>query len=77
VEPLTFLFTMPYALAGHGQRLLWMVTAVTAALAAALFAGRIAYRLTAATPGNRYAGVVAGVFAAVGLLGWAATRGRC
>ncbi|MBJ7600559.1 hypothetical protein, partial [Candidatus Nephthysia bennettiae] len=40
-KPLTFLFTYPYALlAGSGALWLWMVTAVAAALAGAVFAAR-------------------------------------
>ncbi len=45
-KPLPFLFTVPYALAGHDALWLWMLTAVTSALAGAVFAGRIAYRIT-------------------------------
>jgi hypothetical protein len=67
-KPLPFLFTFPYALFGHGQLWLWMVTAVAAGLACPVFAGRIAYRLTgpcAARPWARYA---AAAFAAIGVL---------
>jgi len=45
-KPMTFLFTLAYALAGGGSLWLWMVTAVAAAFAGILLAGRIAYRLT-------------------------------
>jgi hypothetical protein len=65
-KPLTFLFTFPYALAGSAQPFLWMVTSVAAALAAPLFAGRIAYRLV---PGPLYARAAAAAFAGVGVLG--------
>jgi len=45
-KPLPFLFTVPYALFGHYQLWLWMLTATSVALAGPVFAGRIAFRLT-------------------------------
>src|ERR1700722_17064667 len=46
-KPLTFLFTLPYALAGaQAQMWLWIVTSSAGALAGALLAGRLAFRLT-------------------------------
>jgi hypothetical protein len=68
-KALTFLFTLPYGLAGRGAMGLWMVTAVAGALAGALFAARIAYRLTGSSPGRRYPPVAAAVFAGLGVLG--------
>jgi hypothetical protein len=77
-KPLPYLFTVPYALAGHRDELrLWMVTAVAVSLAGSIFAGRIAYRVTAASqaarrggePARPYAPIVAAVFAGVALLG--------
>jgi len=68
-KPLPYLFTTPYALFGHYQLWLWMITSVAISLAGVLFAGRIAYRLTAAPPERRYAAIVAAVFAGVSLLG--------
>jgi len=68
-KPLTFLFTLPYALAGHGQLWLWMVTAVAGSLAGCVFAGRIAYKLTGTSPERPYAPWVAAAFAGVGVLG--------
>ncbi len=68
-KPLTFLFTLPFALAGRGALWLWMVTSVAAAFAGAVFAGRIAYRLTGPAPGRRYAPVLAALFAGAGVLG--------
>jgi hypothetical protein len=66
-KPLPFLFTVPYALFGRGQLWLWMVTAVAAALAGAVFAARIAYHLTSGEqPRARY---IAGAFAGIGVLG--------
>ncbi|MDQ6804061.1 MAG: hypothetical protein M3065_03635 [Actinomycetota bacterium] len=68
-KALAFLFTLPYGLVGHGAMGLWMVTAVAAALSAAVFGARIAYRLTGPSPGRRYAPLVAAAFAGVGVLG--------
>lgn len=68
-KPLPYLFTAPYGLFGHYQLWLWMITSLAVALAGAVFAGRIAYQLTGAGPGRRYAAVGAGVFAGLGLLG--------
>ena len=53
-KPLPFLFTLPYSLIpGQAALWLWMVTAVAGAFAGSVFAGRIAYRLSAPAP--RYA----------------------
>ena len=76
-KPLTFVFTVPYALAGHYQLWLWMLTTVALSLAGCVFAGRIAYRLTlrhAETVGDfgvrpRTAALAAAAFTALGLLG--------
>jgi hypothetical protein len=76
-KPLPYLFTVPYALFGHYQLWLWMITAVSLSLAGCAFAGRIAYRLTlheSAIDGEgggdrHYAALAAAVFAGVALLG--------
>jgi hypothetical protein len=77
-KPLPYLFTVPYALAGHRDELrLWEITAVAVSLAGSIFAGRIAYRVTAtgqtarrdAEPARRYAPIVAAIFAGLALLG--------
>jgi len=68
-KPLTFLFTLPYALLGRAEMSLWLVTAVSWTLAGAVFAARIAYRLTGPCPTRRYAPIAAGAFAGVGVLG--------
>jgi hypothetical protein len=80
-KPLPYIFTVPYALFGHYEMWLWMVTCLAITLGGSVAAGRIAYRLTlAAPPGEdperwrsdrrvRYAGILAGVFAAVALVG--------
>jgi hypothetical protein len=69
-KPLTFLFTLPYALfVGNPQMWLWMITAVASALAAAVFGGRIAYRITGPTPARPWARWAAAAFAGLGVLG--------
>ncbi len=45
-KPLPYLFTVPFALGGHYELWLWMLTSVAISLAGSVFAGRIAYRLT-------------------------------
>jgi hypothetical protein len=66
-KPLTFLFTLPYALAGRAQPWLWMVTAVSLTLAGSVFAARIARRLTGPSPARLYAPLVAAAFAGLSL----------
>jgi hypothetical protein len=68
-KPLTYLFTLPFALIGRGAMWLWMVTAVAGAFSGVWFAARIAYRLTTPSPVRRWAPFVAGAFAGVGMLG--------
>ncbi|MGI8903732.1 MAG: hypothetical protein ACR2IP_08785 [Solirubrobacteraceae bacterium] len=68
-KPLSYLFTVPYALVGHYQMWLWMITSAAVSLSGVVFAGRIAYRLTGARPERRYAAVLAAVFAGLALLG--------
>jgi hypothetical protein len=68
-KPLTFLFTLPYALFGHAAVTLWTVTSVVGTLAGGVFAARIAFRLTGECPARPWAPWVAGAFAGVGLLG--------
>ena len=68
-KPLPYLFTVPYALAGHYQMWLWMFTSVAVSLSGVVFAGRIAFRLTAAPPERRWAGIAAAAFAGLALLG--------
>jgi len=75
-KPLAYVFTVPYALFGHYELWLWMVTVVAISLGGAVCAGRIAYRLTVGVPrpesidrAVRYAALAAAIFAAVALLG--------
>jgi hypothetical protein len=75
-KPLPFLFTVPYALFGHYQLWLWMITATSVALAGPVFAGRIAFRLTGPRELRndpqairRYAPWAAAVFAGATVLG--------
>jgi hypothetical protein len=44
-KPVPFLFTVPFALFGHYQQWLWMLTACAVALAGPVFGARIAFRL--------------------------------
>jgi hypothetical protein len=68
-KPLPYLFTLPYALFGHYQLWLWMITSVAISLSGVIFAARIAYQLTDAPPERRYAAYAAGAFAGLALLG--------
>ena len=68
-KPLPYLFTLVYALFGHAQMRLWLVTATAVSLAGVVFAGRLAHRLTDAPPQRRWAGWLAGVLAGAALLG--------
>jgi hypothetical protein len=68
-KPLPYLFTVPYALAGHYDMWLWLITAVAISLSGAVFAGRIAYRLVDAPPDRRWAAWVAAIVAAGASLG--------
>jgi hypothetical protein len=68
-KPLPYVFTVIYALAGHHAELrLWMTTSAAVGLAGTVFAGRLAYRLTAPAAGRAWAGWVAAALAAVALL---------
>jgi hypothetical protein len=73
-KPLPYVFTVPYALFGHYELWLWMLTSVAISLSGAIFAARIAYRLTvgqARRPSQRQlrAGAIAALLAAASLLG--------
>jgi hypothetical protein len=68
-KPLPYLFTVPYALVGHYQLWLWLITAVAISLAGPIFAGRIAYRLTGVRDGDRRPALFAAAFAAATSLG--------
>jgi hypothetical protein len=68
-KPLPYLFTVPYALAGHYELRLWMITSAAVALSGMVFAGRIVYKLTDAPPERRWAAIVAAVFAGVAVIG--------
>jgi hypothetical protein len=67
-KPLPFLFTVPYALFGHYQLWLWMITAVAVSLAGVVFAARIAYRLVLEGSDRRWPAYVAGALAGIGVL---------
>lgn len=68
-KPLPYFFTVPYALFGHYELWLWMVTAVAISLSGVIFAGRIAYQLVGVEDGDRRPAIVAAVFASLALLG--------
>ncbi|MGI8429264.1 MAG: hypothetical protein ACR2OB_08155 [Solirubrobacteraceae bacterium] len=68
-KPLPYLFTVPLALTGHYQPILWTIVSAAVSLSGVIFAARIAYRLTGPAPGRRYAPVLAALFAGVALLG--------
>lgn len=69
-KPMTFVFTLPYALFGHTQVWLWTVTSVTGTIAAGVFAARVAYRLTGPVlPSRRFAPFVAAAFAGAAVMG--------
>jgi hypothetical protein len=68
-KPLPYLFTAPFGLFGHYQLWLWMITSLAVSLAGAVFAGRIAYRLTPHDSERRWPAYVAAAFAALALLG--------
>ncbi len=68
-KPLPYLFTAPFGLFGHYQLWLWMVTSLAVSLAGAVFAGRIAYRLTGSESEHRYPAYAAAAFAAAGYFG--------
>jgi hypothetical protein len=75
-KPLTYLFTVPFALFGHYEMWLWMLFSAAVALAGAVFAGRIAYRLSGGgtvTPDDppvvRYAPIASAIFAGGAVLG--------
>jgi hypothetical protein len=69
-KPLPYLFTVPFALFGHYELWLWMLTAVAVSLAGSVFAGRIAYWLIGGQdPARRRAAIAGAVFAGVAVLG--------
>jgi hypothetical protein len=61
-KPLPYIFTVPYALFGHYEMWLWIITVVAISLGGSVAGGRIAYRLTlgraptATEPGAGHAG---------------------
>jgi hypothetical protein len=68
-KPLPYLFTVIYAVLGHHLELrLWMTTSAAVAAAGVVFAGRIAYKLTAPRADRVWAGWAAAAFAGLALL---------
>lgn len=68
-KPLTWLFDVPFSLFGHVSLWLWMTTAVAAALAGAIFAGRLVWKLCALLGVGRRPALVAAAFSGACLLG--------
>ncbi len=76
-KPVPFLFTVPFALFGHYQLWLWMITACAVALAGPVFGARIAFRLAggSSAPGDgagalqRFAPYAAAFVAGAAVLG--------
>jgi hypothetical protein len=74
-KPVPFLFTVPFALFGHYQMWLWMITACAVALAGPVFGARIAFRLCGSSephesePLRRFAPYVAAFVAGAAVLG--------
>ncbi len=68
-KPLPWLFTVPYALFGHLEYRLWMITAVTVALGGPIIAGRIVYRLVREDSDRRWPALAGALFAAFAVLG--------
>jgi len=58
-----------YAITGHYELWLWILTAVGISLAAVVFAARIAYRLMDPTPERRAAAIAAAIVAGLMVLG--------
>ena len=55
-KPVTFLFTVPYALFGHLSYWLWMITSISIALGGPIAAGRIVYRIVSESSDEQVAG---------------------
>ena len=68
-KPLPYLFTLPYALAGRDAVYLWMTTAFAISLSGLVFAWRVAYWLVAPPRGRAWAGHLAGLTAALAVIG--------
>jgi hypothetical protein len=74
-KPVTFLFIVPYSLAGHYSYWLWIVTAVAFALGGPVVAGRIVFTLVLEHTRERWPAVLGALWAAVGVLAIAGTPG--
>ncbi|MHB8658786.1 MAG: hypothetical protein ACYC91_12680 [Solirubrobacteraceae bacterium] len=69
-KPLPYLFTVPFAFAGHYELYLWMITVTVISLAGSVFAGRITFRLLEGyEPERRRAAIAGAVFAGAAVLG--------
>ncbi|HWE09350.1 MAG TPA: hypothetical protein VG325_08345 [Solirubrobacteraceae bacterium] len=68
-KPFSYIPNVVFALFGHYALHLWMLTSVAVSLAGAIFAGRIAYRVTAREGASWWPPVVASVVAGACVLG--------
>lgn len=68
-KPFSYIPNVVFALFGHYALHLWMLTSVSVSLAGAVFAGRIAYRLTAREGAPWWPPAIAAVVAGASLLG--------
>ena len=68
-KPVSFFFTLPYAVFGHLGLRLWQVTSAAVSLAGPIVAGRIVHKVLRDSTGDRRAALVAAVFAGLAVLG--------
>lgn len=68
-KPFSYIPNVVFALSGHEALHLWMLTSVSVSFAGAVFAGRIAYRLTAVKDAPRWAPIIAAIVAGACVLG--------
>lgn len=68
-KPLAFIFTFPYALAGHSAQMwLWTFTAELGGMASVAVAAHLGWRLTPEVRGRQWARLAAGGLAGIGVL---------
>jgi len=60
-KPLPFLFTLPFAVAGHYQLWLWMVASVAVSISGMIFAGRIVWFVLDPPPERRLVALVVAI----------------
>ncbi len=67
-KPMPLFFTLPYALLGHYEFRLWMITAVTVSLGGFVVAGHIVYRLLSRDTEDRWPALAGAAFATATML---------